>query len=424
MKKHLFFLFLCAETTNITVAFSKTNRMKNKFTFPEFFILTTVLALSGLISCREIASENIENKEYTVTVKLPIDGFDGRICYLYRLADDLETYIPLDSTYIAGDSFSFSSAAEEPISGRYVFIGKEGENRISTRTPIIFVTEAGNIDITLDDDYRPFLQGTPKNDRFQSMISFNDTTRKTLNEFWLNNRSIFIFGVDTLPADIKQLSQNASELLRIYFEEIAGTPFFDEMMTNRFSSFLSEKDMNLLFSEHAISPRLEQEFENNAVESRNEGNLQTGDFIHELKCTDENNNTVSIYDYVGKGKITFVYIWASWCPPCRQELPLLKMVNEKYKDKNFTMVNISVDGNRDAWLKTINDYDMEWPQLRADEGEMVMKKFGFSGVPYTLLLDEEGRVIYKNARSLLIEYEVKKALNIIDLYGNGVEKPE
>lgn len=418
----MFSLLLFFKTTNITLLFFKTNCMRNRFAFHKLLILMIVSALLCLISCREISNESFENQEYTVTVKLPIDGFDGRIAYLYRRADDLKTYIPLDSAYIAGDSFSFSGAAEESISGRYIFIGKEGENRISTRTPIFFVTEVGNIDITLDADYRPFLQGTPKNDRLQSMILFNDSVRTTLNEFWMNNQSNFIFGVDTVPDDIAQCSQNLSELNRIYFEEIAGTPFFDEMINTQRGFSLSDKDLNILFSEQQITPRLKQIFENNAAESRNEGNLQIGDSIHEVYCTDKNGNVVPLSDYVGKGNVTFVYIWGAWCPPSTQELPELKKIHERYKDSNFEIVNVSVDGNRDVWLKTINDYEMEWPQLHTQEN--IRKKFGFSGVPYTLLLDKEGRVIYKNARSLLIEYEVKKALNIVDLYGVGIEKPD
>ena len=72
---------------------------------------------------------------------------------------------------------------------------------------------------------------------------------------------------------------------------------------------------------------------------------------------------VKLSDYVGKGKVVLVDFWASWCGPCRREMPNLVEAYAKYKGKNFEIVGVSLDQDGAAWKESIKKLNMTWPQM-------------------------------------------------------------
>ena len=100
-----------------------------------------------------------------------------------------------------------------------------------------------------------------------------------------------------------------------------------------------------------------------------------------------------------KGKILLMDFWASWCGPCRGEVPNLKETYAKYKDKGVEFLSVSVDKSEEAWRKAMEEEQMEWPQALAPKaGAEVMDLYQFSGIPFILLLDQEGKIVAKHLR--------------------------
>lgn len=110
--------------------------------------------------------------------------------------------------------------------------------------------------------------------------------------------------------------------------------------------------------------------------------------------TPEGKN-VKLSDYAGKGKVVLVDFWASWCGPCRREMPNLVEAYAKYKNKNFEIVGVSLDQSGDAWKESIKKLNITWPQM-SDlkywncEGA---KLYAVSSIPHTVLIDGEGTII-------------------------------
>jgi thiol-disulfide isomerase/thioredoxin len=109
-----------------------------------------------------------------------------------------------------------------------------------------------------------------------------------------------------------------------------------------------------------------------------------------------------------RGKYLVVDFWASWCGPCRSEIPHMKDLYEVYKGKEIEFLSVSIDKSKNAWKKAMRQEDMAWPQLQAPgSGKDIMKEYQFSGIPYIILLDKEGKIVAKQLRSESLKKQLK-----------------
>lgn len=130
----------------------------------------------------------------------------------------------------------------------------------------------------------------------------------------------------------------------------------------------------------------------------------------EIKEATPDGKTISLSSF--RGKVVLIDFWASWCAPCRRENPYVVDLYNKYKEKDFEIFGVSLDDNVEAWKKAIEKDGITWPQvsdLKKWESRVV-KDFHIEAIPYSVLIDREGKIIAKGLRKDELEIRIMEAL--------------
>ena len=114
-----------------------------------------------------------------------------------------------------------------------------------------------------------------------------------------------------------------------------------------------------------------------------------------------------------RGKVVLVDFWASWCLPCRASIPHLKELYAQYNPAGLEIVSVSIDARTEAWKKAVGQEKMAWPQVldsykgTGDYSDMALA-YGIKMIPWSVLLDKEGKVLAINPAPQEIDKELKK----------------
>lgn len=196
---------------------------------------------------------------------------------------------------------------------------------------------------------------------------------------------------------------------------------FDTKIKAYVQEFNNRLKNDILSSDFIVSQQLEindlkKYYEDQYLE-KNYFTLKLGKGVPSPKFVNyENYNgeTTSLDDL--KGKYVYIDLWATWCPPCKYEIPYLQKVEEEFHGKNIVFVSISLDNSKDhdTWRKMVSDKKLGGIQLYAKEDKQFPTAYKVASIPRFILIDTEGKIIDANApkpsKPALVEL-----LNTLDL---------
>ncbi len=114
-----------------------------------------------------------------------------------------------------------------------------------------------------------------------------------------------------------------------------------------------------------------------------------------------------------RGKVVLLDFWASWCGPCRRDNPHVVGLYEKYKDRGFTVMSVSLDKNKESWIGAIEKDNLTWPNHVSDLQQWssrVGRIYGVSSIPFTVLIDKEGKIVQTKLRGEALTAELERLL--------------
>ena len=247
-------------------------------------------------------------------------------------------------------------------------------DRKSKRSRIPIIIEAG--DIMFDGNRQtPAISGTPLNDMLSDVISKRNTPcyTETLKGFAIQHKN----DVAAIPL-ILMLDDNMME---------------PEVLVSLINQCCAEVQY------HSNIVKVKKKAE--AALSHKEGEMFK-DF-----AVDNNGKITRLSDYVGRGKYVLVDFWASWCGPCRQEIPNLIALYEKYKDKEFLVLGVAVQDKIEDSQKAISDMQIPYPQILNSE-KVATDIYGIDALPETILFAPDGTIIARGLHGKVIKKQLQE----------------
>ena len=389
-------------------------------------LLYGIVCLGTLVACQR-------EPGYKISGSVPGTP-DGMKVYLYNWNT------PVDSSVVKGGKFVLTGKVDVPT--RYQLLIDLSPDKVESyekdlRGSDVFVD---NVDIKYES---PSIDSLPSRNSFRRKVKGNVTVtgspvhdlflsyqeklkpyRTKNSEAWDKYLQVYhipasegVFNTREGIALTREMNDAQKEITRIQWDFIKANPkspvSVDVAQDMVYTAKFSKADMDNLLQ--AIDPSLRETPGYKQLKESLESiaPIALGEKYKDLELVDENGKTVQLSDYVKPGQYNMVEFWASWCGPCRGEIPHLRHVYDAYgKGKDaFNMISVSIDDKEKDWKQALKEENMKWTQLcdlKGWKGE-VINKYKIQGVPFCLILDKEGRIIDHGVRGseldvLLIKY--------------------
>ena len=313
------------------------------------------------------------------------------------LTSDMVNGTPSDTIIIKDNTFTFKGTADEETALCMVYSAKRNEINAA------FIREPGEITIKLSETPGASrVGGTPCNNEWQRLNDSVMVIGKEINRIAEN-----IYGGNVTQEKQQQGMDEIEKLNQRFAKVVLETT--EKNIDNEFGYFLLtyypeeliDNDNRLRLIEKLSDERRQRDaIKQMEASIRQSAKTAEGATIPNFSQATPEGDELSIMTEVSKHKVTIIDFWASWCGPCRQEMPSMLSLYESNKDRGLGIVGVSLDQEKDAWLTAIKTLKLPWPQMSDLKGwdNAAAKQFNINSIPHTIVVDQKGKILRRGLR--------------------------
>ena len=329
----------------------------------------------------------------------------------------------LDSVKISGNSgsFSLSGAARSQEVYALVFGNNVLEVPLVNDAPEINV----NVDLGKKDDFYE-VSGSEATTQLKDLINIfgkkNFEVEKSMAELDSLKQS---GAADSVQLAATARKNSSIQDLNTYLKQFINTngnatvcALALSWSSRSFTKDDFEASLNNLekkYPDNMVIKGLKQNYEQQLAQMADRQQHQEGSWVGkpapDLALPDVNGRPIPLSAY--KGKYLLVDFWASWCGPCRAENPNVVKAYSEFKNKNFAILGVSLDKDKDAWQQAIQADKLEWAHVSDLKfwNSKAVEVFKFEGIPFNVLIDPQGKIIAESLRGDALESKLKEVLS-------------
>ena len=354
------------------------------------------------ISCMGIlyaCSPSTHSTEYSVTGIVSDSSANGKKIYIMRYDDNQN----IDSTIIEKNQFTFKGQIDTAS-----FCRIDVDRNLYAN----FILENGNIRVDLQKHNEP--SGTPLNDKLAQLTLAEDSVSELIN---LRSQEIMKqCGNDEQAFDsqiqefIKQQRESIANKCADLYEGHWVDAFGYALLYSEFFNFTplaQQKALIAKFGNWLKSTQTAQKI-SKTIEAQ-EKTAEGMPYI-DITGTDAEGKRIALSDFIGKGNYVLMDIWASWCGPCKGEIPNLARLHNQYKDKGLTVIGIFVWDKQENLKKAMDSEGIIWPQIFDKENKSI-QMYGIDGIPHIILFSPNGTILKRNLRGDTMIKTVEEIMN-------------
>ncbi len=338
----------------------------------------------GLIACN--------SNDQSFTIEIDMQDLAGATVVLNRNAGG--ELSPVDSVTL--DDQGKGTITGSVSSSEMMYLGESG-----TRRNLQIFMDNNNYNVTgTMEDVNITSDGGPHNDfndYKESTSSFQDRQMELSNMYQQASRdSVTQDSLQAIVDEFYAINDEKDAFDSIYIYENPASPLSAYILRGKSYSLNAEELENWLgILDESLGDNTYYNFMNDRLQVMKK--VEVGQMYTDIALPDTLGNEIKLSDFAGKG-VLLIDFWAAWCGPCRRANPGVVELYNEFHDKGFDIVGVSLDRNREDWLKAIKDDNLTWhhmSDLKFWDSEGA-KLYAVSAIPHTVLLDKDGTIIAKN----------------------------
>lgn len=176
------------------------------------------------------------------------------------------------------------------------------------------------------------------------------------------------------------------------FVEANSSAYIGTFILGRYQSVIPSDKLEMLYNKLDAAQKKSAVGESVAIRLTGFKKAVTGNQVDDFTLNTQKDEPIAFSSF--RGKYVLIDFWSSWCGPCKASFPHMKEVYKKYRSDRFEVIGISIDEDKNAWLKELNTQQLPWPQL-LDTKKVSISEFAVTAVPTVYLISPEGKIIMK-----------------------------